>query len=150
MFAVAPVPLKLISTRPDPFAPRWKSMLLMAGPLVADGSALDGSMVAAVVTGCDCVPLLTTSTRLLPWTLDLYDEGCISSTTTRVRPPAATADTPVVVPTPMSWWRAASLVVSGKSMAIRGGVSVVKMFGCGTWLLSKFMRTSTRPPGRPL
>jgi hypothetical protein len=48
--AFAPLPLKLISTRPSPFGPRRKSMLEMVGPADDDGNALVGSMVEAVVT----------------------------------------------------------------------------------------------------
>ena len=68
ILALAPLPLKLTSTRPSPFGPRRKSILDTAGPPEADGSALVGSMVAAVVADCVGGPLLTVSTRLLPST----------------------------------------------------------------------------------
>ena len=71
----------------------------------------------------------------------------MSSTTTRVRPPAATAETPDVEPLPMARWRGAALSVSAKSTAMRGGLPVVKMRGCGTGPLAKAMCSSTAPPG---
>src|SRR5690625_683919 len=56
---------------------------------------------------------------------------------------------PDVAPTPMSMWRLASaLVVSAKSTAMRGGLVVVKIFGCGTAPPAKVNDNSTRPPGK--
>ena len=43
-------------------------MLEIDGPLEADGSALLGSMVAAVVTDCPAVPLLMVTINWLPCT----------------------------------------------------------------------------------
>ncbi|MBN9271169.1 MAG: hypothetical protein J0J15_13170, partial [Mesorhizobium sp.] len=66
-------------------------MLAIAGPVSADGKALLGSIVDAVVTDCPEVPLLTTRTSCLPSTCERYVDSRISSTTTRVRCVAAGA-----------------------------------------------------------
>src|SRR3546814_5628277 len=45
----------------------------------------------------------------------------------------------------ISRWREAALSVSAKSTAMRGGLPVVKIFGCGTGPSPKSMRNSTLP-----
>jgi hypothetical protein len=105
------------------------------------------SVVAtAVVIDEPDMPLLTLSTRLLPSALVSYVEAWNRSITTRVRPAASTALMPAVEPVLMSTWRCVMpLRVSDRSIAMRGGLSVVNTCGSPTGP-ANFITICTLPP----
>jgi hypothetical protein len=138
MSATAPSPSNVSTTRPAPSAVRRKSTLVMAEP---PPTRLAGSAARPGVTpACVAVepPGATVMTKLLPSPRVSYEAVRNRSTMTRVRPDASTALTALVAPLPIAMRRSLRrLVVFGRSIAMRGGSSVVKAWapctGCAMW-----------------
>jgi hypothetical protein len=139
--------------RPEPSAPRRKSMLLTLREPVTGAAARVVGLVAAAAAVETAAPLLrapapppTDTMIVLPLTRVSYGTRLSTLSTTRVRPFASATLTVSTTPCLTSTRREAiETLVSGRSSAMRAGLSTVKVSGVGALSLSRSVSSTLLP-----